>query len=83
MSNSSVTGSQATPVRNRQATRSQTDDRLPVHSFQSLISDLMTLARNSVVIALAPENPFSITTRPTPIQQKAFALLGVPIACNQ
>ena len=55
----------------------------PVHSFQTLLTNLATLARNTVVIATAPDRPFTILTRPTPIQQKAFDLLGFPIACTQ
>ncbi len=33
--------------------------------------------------ANAPDRPFTLLTRPTPIQQKAFDLLGLPIACTQ
>jgi hypothetical protein len=33
--------------------------------------------------ALAPEHPFTLTTRPTPIQNKAFDLLGLPPARTQ
>ena len=58
-------------------------DGAPVHSFQTLLADLATLARNTVVTANAPDRPFTILTRPTPIQQKAFDLLGFPIACTQ
>ena len=58
-------------------------DGAPVHSFQTLLADLATLARNRVVTANAPDRPFTILTRPTPIQQKAFDLLGFPIACTQ
>ena len=58
-------------------TTGRTADGLPVHSFQSLLADLATLSRNSVVSALAPEHPFTLTTRPTPIQQKAFDLLAL------
>ena len=78
-----VAKAQCSPSAIAKRTKRQTDDGLPVHSFQTLIADLMTMARNTVVTALAPENPFNITTRPTPIQQKAFDLLGVPIACAQ
>jgi hypothetical protein len=61
----------------------RTDAGAPVHSFQTLLADLATLARNTVVTANAPDRPFTILTRPTPIQQKAFDLLGFPIACTQ
>ena len=49
--------------------------------FQTLLADLATIARNTVTTAIASDLPFTITTRPTPIQKKAFALLGV--SCTQ
>jgi hypothetical protein len=52
-------------------------DGLPVHSFQSLLADLATLTRNTMLSALAPERPFTLTARPTPIQRKAFDLLAL------
>jgi transposase len=61
----------------------RTPDGAPVHSFQSLLADLATLARNTIVTAIAPDRPFTVLTRPTPIQQKAFDLLAIPIACTQ
>ena len=36
-----------------------------------------------VVTASAPDRPFTILTRPAPIQQQAFDLLGFPIAWTQ
>jgi hypothetical protein len=61
----------------------RTPDGAPVHSFQSLIADLATLARNTIVTANAPDRPFTVLTRPTPIQQKAFDLLGISLTCTQ
>ena len=58
-------------------TTGRTADGLPVHSFRTLIADLATLTRNILVTAGAPDSPFTIATRPTPIQQKAFHLLGL------
>ena len=60
-------------------TTGHTTDGLPVHSFHSLIADLATLARNTVTTALAPNHPFTIVTRPTPIQQKALHLLDATV----
>jgi hypothetical protein len=48
-----------------------------VHSFRSLLADLATLARNTIITALTPNYPLIVVTRPTPIQQKAFDLLGI------
>ncbi len=61
----------------------RTQDGLAVHSFQSVLADLATLARNTIVTAIAPNRPFTVMTPPTPIQQKAFDLLGISPACTQ
>jgi hypothetical protein len=55
----------------------RTPDGLPVHSFQSLLADLATLTRNTVVTSLAGAGELTIYARPTPLQEKAFALLGI------
>jgi Transposase DDE domain len=64
-------------ARAKQATH-RTADGLPVHSFQSLIADLATLCLNTLVTATNPDYQITIATRPTPIQTKAFELLGIP-----
>ena len=64
-------------ARAKEATH-RTADGLPVHSFQSLIADLATLCLNNVVTALNPDYQMTIATRPTPLQAKAFELLGIP-----
>jgi hypothetical protein len=56
----------------------RTPDGLPVHSFQSLLADLGTLCLNTVVTAFNPDYEITVATRSTPIQAKAFELLGVP-----
>jgi transposase len=56
----------------------RTADGLPVHSFQSLIADLGTICLNTFLTALSPDHPITIATRPTPIQAKAFELMGIP-----
>jgi hypothetical protein len=57
----------------------RTEDGLPVHSFHSLLADLATLVRNTIITAITPNYPLTVATRPTPIQHKAFALLAVPV----
>ena len=64
-------------ARAKEATH-RTADGLPVHSFQSLIADLGTLCLNTVLTAASPDYQITIATRPTPIQAKAFELLGLP-----
>ena len=72
-----VAKAQRSPSAIAKQTYGTTPDGLPVHSFQSLIADLATLARNAVVTALNPNDEFILHTRPTAIQQKAFDLLGI------
>src|SRR5208282_6303033 len=63
---SPVAKAQRSPAAVTKQTTGRTEDGLPVHSFQSLLADLATLSRNTVVTAIAPDNPFTITARPTP-----------------
>jgi hypothetical protein len=77
-----VAKAQRSPSAIAKQTTGRTADGLPVHSFHSLLADLATLSRNTMVTALAPDHPFTLTTRPTPIQHQAFQLLGLP-ACTQ
>jgi DDE family transposase len=63
----------------RKQTTGMTPDGLPVHSFRTLLADLATLARNTIITAITPLHPLIVVTRPTPIQQKAFDLLGLTV----
>jgi hypothetical protein len=58
-------------------TTGRTEDGLPVHSFRTLLADLATLTRNTLVTAIAPEQPFTLIARPTPVHQRARDLLGL------
>ena len=80
---SPVAKAQRSPAALAKSATGRTAEGAPVHSFQSLLADLATLTRNTVVTAIAPERPFTVLTRPPAIQQKAFELLGIPIACTQ
>jgi transposase len=64
----------------KKQTTGLTEDGLPVHSFHSLLADLATLARNTITTAITPHYPLTVLTRPTPVQQKAFDLLGIKCA---
>jgi len=59
------------------------DNGLPLHSFRTLLEDLGTLTYNITHTALNPEAKIVLTTRPTPLQDKAFKLLGLNPACTQ
>jgi hypothetical protein len=61
----------------RKQTTGLTDDGLPVHSFQSLLADLSTYSRIQATTALNDKYVFTLHTRPTPIQQRAFELLAI------
>ncbi len=53
-------------------------DGTPAHSLRTLLADLATLTRNLVVLPSAPDEPaFEITATPTPLQARAFELLGL------
>ena len=65
------------------AARHRTDDDLPVHSLHTLLQDLATLTYNITSTPVNPQAKIVITTRPTPLQSKAFALLGIDPACSQ
>jgi Transposase DDE domain len=61
----------------------RTEDGLPVHSLRTLLLDLATVTLNVTSTTLNPQAKINVTTRPTPLQAKAFALLGVDPACSQ
>lgn len=50
------------------------EDGLPVHSFSTLLEDLATLTLNQV---RAAGRSFQMISTPTPLQRRAFELLGV------
>jgi hypothetical protein len=72
-----VAKAERSPAAVTKQTTGRTEDGLPVHSFRTLLNDLATLTQNTLVTAIAPEQPFTLTARPTPIQQKARDLLGL------
>jgi hypothetical protein len=61
----------------RKQTTGRTDDGLPVHSFQTLLADLATYSRIQATTALNQKYVFTLYTRPTQTQQRAFELLGI------
>jgi hypothetical protein len=76
-----VAQARRSPAAIRKQTTGVTPDGLPVHSYRSLLADLATLARNTVITAITPNHPIIVLTRPTPLQRKAFELLDVE--CSQ
>ncbi len=74
-----VATAQRSPAAVAKQTTGLTQDGLPVHSFHSLMADLATLARNTIITAITPNYPLTVVTRPTPIQHKASQLLAIPL----
>ena len=74
--NSVVAKAQRSPAL-RKETTGLTEDGLPVHSFQSLLADLATYSRIQAATAINENYVFTLYSRPTPTQARAFELLGV------
>lgn len=74
-----VAKAQRSPAALSKQATGRTEDGLPVHSFRTLLSDLATLARNTVITAVAPGHELTVLTRPTAIQRKAFELMGLTV----
>ena len=67
------------PRAKAKAATKRTADGGPVHSFQTLLADLATLTLNQVRPLGADGATLDILTTPTPLQQRAFELLGVSV----
>jgi hypothetical protein len=65
----------------RKARTKMTDDNLPVHSFRTLLLDLGTITKNTMKVKRPGNEPavFQKLACPTPLQQRAFELLGVKL----
>jgi len=79
MRKSIVAPSQISPAAYQKVKTKRTVDDLPVHSFQSLLKDLATLAKNQLQYANIQGAVFSVITTPTACQKRALDLLDVSI----
>lgn len=61
----------------QKAATQKTANEQPVHSFQTLLADLATLAKNRVRFDGSDAATMTIYTQPTPLQQHALDLLQV------
>jgi hypothetical protein len=61
----------------RKVRTKRTEHNEPVHSFATLLKDLATIAANRVQPLNTDLPVFTVITTPTPIQRRAFELLGV------
>jgi hypothetical protein len=69
-------------ARRKDATKCAEDD-LPLHSLRTLLQHLGTPAYNITHTSANPNAKIVITTRPSPVQAKAFKLLGTNPVCTQ
>jgi len=74
---SEVAPAQRSPSAKQKAFTKKTQYGAPVHSFQTLLKDLATIVKNKIRQKQTQSPTFEMTTLPTPIQQRAFDLLGV------
>jgi transposase len=79
-----VAPARRSPKAQAKAQTKRTADGTPVHSFQTLLADLATININRIQLKTPPKagHPamnFSQVTIPTPLQQRALDLLGVPL----
>ena len=72
-----VAPAQRSPAALQKVHTKLTQDGFPVHSFQTLLQDLATLTLNQVQAA---GRSFSMISTPTPLQRRAFDLLGLASA---
>lgn len=73
-----VAPAQRSPHAQRKAHTQRTDEGMPVHSFQTLLQDLATVAQNRIRFGGSALETTMCTT-PTPLQQRALDLLQVSL----
>ena len=72
-----VAPAQRSPAAQAKAAHKCTADDTPVHSFQTLLSDLATICQNRIQPDVPGAGTFQKMTQPTTFQQRALALLKV------
>jgi len=72
-----VAPARRSPSAARKASSKRTEEGAVVHSFQTLLKDLATVVKNHNRTKDASALGFEKITTPTPLQQRAFDLLGV------
>ena len=72
-----VAPAQRSTAARRKAASKSTEGGLPVHSFQSLLSELATFTRNTMALTNGQHDTFLLYPQPTELQAAAFDLLGI------
>jgi len=73
---SSVAKAHRSEAAEHKAATKRTEDDLPLHSFESLLTELSTLCRVTMRPTIKGAGTFQKISQPTIIQNKAFELLG-------
>jgi len=79
LQSSPVAPAQRSPAAKRKAATKRTDDDRPVHSFQTVLADLATIAKNRIQPNVPGAESFEKITRPTSNQERILDLLGVSV----
>jgi len=79
LQSSPVAPVQRSPAAKRKAATKRTDDDRPVHSFQTVLADLATIAKNRIQPSVPGAESFEKITRPTSNQQRILDLLDVSV----
>jgi hypothetical protein len=67
----------------QKAASKRPDDDLPVHSFQSLLTDLATITRNTMAMADSPEHSFLLYPQLTPFSNAPSTCSPSRSNCSQ
>jgi hypothetical protein len=73
-----VRPAEPSPAAAEKIARRQTSDGTPIMAWHDLIANLGTMTLNEVELPLGEGRTLHMLSRPTALQKKAFALLGVP-----
>jgi len=74
-----VAPAQRSPAAQAKAAKKHTADGGPVHSFQTLLSDLATICKNRIQPEVPGSGTIEKTTQPTAFQEQALSLLKVTL----
>ena len=72
-----VTPTRRSPAALAKVSRQHNDNGQPIHNLSTLLDELATLTRNTIVFAGATR--ITKLALPTPLQRQAFELIGTPI----
>jgi hypothetical protein len=74
---SPVAAAEPSPASIRKRGRRRSDDGLPISSLRDLLRHLATLTLNTVTLPKTRSATTTLYARPTPLQARAFGLLGI------